>query len=125
VREQVPYHIISSVYLRGPDGVYVSAMHNAAADSRGIGRKRFVTPPNEFMNDLRYDAAMRIRQSMFRAETVTAELPGLHDVGLGAEAAVEDAALRARGQIVTKKEIILGEGGLFTRVTLQNAMYYD
>jgi hypothetical protein len=124
-REQIPYNVISSVYLRGPDGVYSSAMHNAAAESRGIRRKRFVTPPNEFMNDLRFDASMRIRRSMFLAERITAELPGVHSVELGADAAVEDAALRAGGLVVSKKEYLLGESGLFTRLTLQNAMYYD
>jgi hypothetical protein len=124
-REQIPYNIISSVYLRGENGVYTSAMHNSAAESRGIRRKRFVTPPNEFMNDLRFDAAMRIRRSMFLAEKITAELPGIHNVELGADAAVEDLSLRAGGLIVSKKEYLLGENGLFTRLTLQNAMYYD
>jgi hypothetical protein len=124
-REQIPYNIISSVYLRGPDGVYSSAMHNAAAESRGVRRKRFVTPPNEFMNDLRFDASMRIRRSMFLAEKITAELPGIYSVELGADAAVEDAALRAGGLIVAKKEYLLDESGLFTRLTLRNAMYYD
>jgi hypothetical protein len=124
-REQIPYNIVSSVYLRGPDGVYSSAMRNAAAESRGIRRKRFVTPPNEYMNDLRFDASARIRRSMFLAEKITAELPGIYDVELGADAAVEDAALRAGGLLVSKKEYLLGESGLFTRLTLQNAMYGD
>jgi hypothetical protein len=125
VREQVPYNIISTVYLRGADGVYTSAMHNAAAQSRGIRRKRFVTPPNEYVNDLRFDAAMRIRRSMFLSERVTVELPGLHSAELGADAAVEDASLMAGGLLVAKREYILGESGLVTRLVLQDAMYYD
>jgi hypothetical protein len=124
-REQSPYNIISAIYLRGPDGVYTSAMHNAAAESRGVRRKRFVTPPNEYINDLRFDAAMRIRRSMFNAEKITAELPGVYSVELGADAAVEDSSLRAGGLTVAKKEYILGESGLITRLTLQNAMYFD
>jgi hypothetical protein len=124
-REQIPYNIISSVYLRGENGVYTSAMHNAAAESRGIRRKRFVTPPNEFMNDLRFDAAARIRRSMFLSEKITAELPGIHAVELGADASVEGPSLRAGGLVVSKKEYLLGESGLFTRLTLQDAMYCD
>jgi hypothetical protein len=124
-REQIPYNIISSVYQRGQDGIYATAMHNAAAQSRGIRRKRFVTPPNEYINDLRTDAAARIRRSMYLAERIIADLPGVHDAELGANAAVEDRALRATGLIVSKKEFILGESGLITRLTLQNAMYFD
>lgn len=125
MREQKPYNMLSAVILRGEDGAYASVMNNPAAISRGITRRRFVTPPNEFVNDMRFDADRRLRKSTFDAEAITAELPGIHTPELGADASVEDISLRAMGLLVAKREIILDERGVFTRLTLQNALYYD
>ncbi len=123
--ERIPYHIISSVYLRDADGAYATAVHNSAAAGMGIKRRRFVSPASEYADNRGLDANFRIRRSMFESERVVTELPGIYEVSLGADAAVADEALSAHNLMVTRREYIFAAGGIFTRLTLQSSLYYN
>ncbi len=125
IHEYIPYNIISSVYLRDAEGAYSTAVHNSAAAVTGLRRRRFAVPANEYADNRGQDANFRIRRSMFESERIFADLPGIHEVSLGADAAVTDENLAAHNLMVSKREFIFGADGIFTRLTLQSSLYYS
>lgn len=120
-----PYNIISRVYLRDETtGRYPSYIANTYQSAVNARRKRYMSVPNEYSYNRSFDPVKRIRQSMFEYESVTAELPGIINAELGQNARIADGFMSKSGLMVSEREYLMNETGIFTRLTLANPAYY-
>lgn len=120
-----PYNILSGVYLRDEAGFYSSVVNNSVAKRTGTVRKRYVVPPNEYMDKPALDANQRIRKSLFDSEEVVVTLPGVINLELGNEAQITDKLLTLYNLMAVKREYVVDGNGVVTRLTLRSSVYYD
>lgn len=120
-----PYNVLSQVFLRDEMGFYSSVVNNSAAVHTKAVRKRYVIPPNEYVDSPAMDANQRIRRSMFDSEEAVVTLPGVIDAALGQDTRIRDRFLTLYNLMVVKREYLLDENGLVTRLTLKSSVYYD
>lgn len=83
------YGVISKVILKSDTKLYDTPVYNPQGEALGIRRKRYVSPPREWVNPRR-SADRMMRDSMLKKRTVTAVLPGLIPAGPGDTAELAD-----------------------------------
>lgn len=120
-----PYNVISQVYLRDAKGFYSSVVNNSAAAHTQSRRKRYITPPNEYMDLPALNANQKIRRSMFMSEELVAVLPGIVGAELARDVQINDRLITRYNLMVVGREHIVGNSGIFTRLTLRSSAYYD
>jgi hypothetical protein len=120
-REFVPYNVISKVVLRDENGFYDTAVHNSGA--RGIRRKRYVIPPDEYADDLALDPNQRITRSMLNMETVTVRLPRYTDVNIGQPVRPTVGGAVIHNIVADTVTHSIGAQGEITTLKLVNGVY--